>query len=155
MGLIEEQEIIQSREATKEELLLYHTEDYLLALEESDRCMCVKDGYREKYNIGTYENPVSPAMWRGSLLATGSSVQAVEVFLEGGVAFNPAGGMHHAYPNRANGFCFINDPAVSIEFLKKKGFKKILYIDLDAHHCDAIQESYYQDDSVFVLSLHQ
>ncbi|GBC88753.1 Acetoin utilization protein AcuC [bacterium HR13] len=155
MGLIEEQEIIQSREATKEELLLYHTEDYLWALEESDRCMCVKDGYREKYNIGTYENPVSPAMWRGSLLATGSSVQAVEIFLEGGVAFNPAGGMHHAYPNRANGFCFINDPAVSIEFLKKKGFKKILYIDLDAHHCDAIQESYYEDDSVFVLSLHQ
>ncbi|ADO44760.1 Histone deacetylase [Hydrogenobacter thermophilus TK-6] len=155
MGLIEEQEIIQSREATEEELLLYHTEDYLRALEESDRCMCVKDRYREKYNIGTYENPVSPAMWRGSLLATGSSVQAVEVFLEGGVAFNPAGGMHHAYPSRANGFCFINDPAVSIEFLKKKGFKKILYIDLDAHHCDAIQESYYQDDSVFVLSLHQ
>ncbi|QWK20219.1 MAG: acetoin utilization protein AcuC [Hydrogenobacter thermophilus] len=155
MGLIEEQEIIQSREATKKELLLYHTEDYLRALEESDRCMCVKDGYREKYNIGTYENPVSPAMWRGSLLATGSSLQAAQIFLEGGVAFNPAGGMHHAYPNRANGFCFINDPAVSIEFLKKKGFKKILYIDLDAHHCDAIQEYYYEDDSVFVLSLHQ
>lgn len=94
-------------------------------------------------------------MWKGSLLATGSSIQAVEIFLKGGVAFNPAGGMHHAYPNRANGFCFLNDPAISIEFLKRLGIRKILYIDLDAHHCDAIQEHYYEDDSVFVLSLHQ
>lgn len=155
MDLIKEDELLESRNATEEELLFYHTPDYIEALKEVDRCMCVKDGYREKYNIGTYENPISPAMWKGSLLATGSSIQAVEIFLKGGVAFNPAGGMHHAYPNRANGFCFLNDPAISIEFLKRLGIRKILYIDLDAHHCDAIQEHYYEDDSVFVLSLHQ
>ncbi|MEZ0360582.1 MAG: acetoin utilization protein AcuC [Hydrogenobacter sp.] len=155
MDLIKEDELLESRNATEEELLFYHTPDYIEALKEVDRCMCVKDGYREKYNIGTYENPISPAMWRGSLLATGSSIQAVEIFLKGGVAFNPAGGMHHAYPNRANGFCFLNDPAISIEFLKRLGIRKILYIDLDAHHCDAIQDHYYEDDSVFVLSLHQ
>jgi acetoin utilization protein AcuC len=155
MDLIKDEEIMESREAHQEELLLFHKEDYIQALKEADACMCVKRYHREKYNIGTYENPVSPAMWRGSLLATGSSLQAAEVFLRGGIAFNPAGGMHHAYPDRANGFCFINDPAITIEFLKTQGIKRILYIDLDAHHCDAIQEYYYEDDKVFVLSLHQ
>ena len=50
--------------------------------------------------------------------------------MEGNLAFNPAGDMHHAYPNRANGFCFINDPAVAINYLKQKGYRKILYISL-------------------------
>ncbi len=155
MELIEEDELVEGREATELDLLLFHTKEYIQALKESDECMCVKNGSLEKYGIGRYENPISPAMWKGSLLASGSSLQAVELFLQGYLAFNPAGGMHHAYPNRANGFCFLNDPAIAIEYLKRKGFKRILYIDIDAHHCDAIQEYYYEDDSVFVFSIHQ
>jgi acetoin utilization protein AcuC len=104
-----------------EELTLFHEEEYLLALQRADQEGRVGKEVREKFHIGTIENPVSPAMWRGSLLATGSSVQAVQLFLEGNLAFNPAGGMHHAYPSRANGFCFINDPAVAINYLKQKG----------------------------------
>ncbi len=155
MGLLTEEELVESRPAHWEELRLFHEEEYLKALEECDRCQCVRKEYRERFNIGTYENPVSPAMWRGSLLATGSSVQAVELFLEGFTAFNPAGGMHHAYPSRAKGFCFINDPGVALQYLLSKGFKRILYIDLDAHHCDGVQDFFYEDDQVFVLSLHQ
>ncbi len=155
MGLIEEEEKVEGREATMEELLLFHDKDYIETLIEADRCQCVPKGARERFNIGSYENPVSPAMFRGSSLATGSSVQAVELFLEGLSAFNPAGGMHHAFKDRANGFCFINDPVIAIETLRKRGFKKILYIDLDAHHCDGVQDAYYDSDEVFVLSLHQ
>jgi acetoin utilization protein AcuC len=155
MGLIEEEEKVESRYATTEELLLFHDRDYIDTLIEADRCQCVPEGARERFNIGSYENPVSPAMFRGSSLATGSSLQAAELFLEGYVAFNPAGGMHHAFRRKAHGFCFINDPVITIEFLRKKGFKKILYIDLDAHHCDGVQEAYYDSDEVFVLSLHQ
>jgi len=155
MELIEEKELVESREARWEELRLFHDEEYLRALEECDRCMCVKKDYRERFNIGNYENPVSPAMWKGSLLATGSSVQAVELFLEGHIAFNPAGGMHHAYKDRANGFCFINDPGIVLQYLLEKGFKRVLYIDLDAHHCDGVQDFFYQEDRVFVFSIHQ
>ena len=155
MNLINEEELIKSRPATREELLLFHTEDYINTLIEAEECQCVPKGAREKYNIGGYENPVSYAMFTGSSLATGSTVQAIEEFLRGNTAFNPAGGMHHAFRNRANGFCYINDPAVGIEYLRKKGFKKILYIDLDAHHCDGVQEAFYYTDEVFVLSLHQ
>ncbi len=155
MGLIEEEEKVEGREATMEELLLFHDRDYIETLIEADGCQCVPKGARERFNIGSYENPVSPAMFRGSSLATGSSVQAVELFLEGFSVFNPAGGMHHAFKNRANGFCFINDPVIAIETLRKRGFKKILYIDLDAHHCDGVQDAYYDSDEVFVLSIHQ
>ena len=152
---LEPSEVVESVEASDEDLYLYHTPDYIEALKECDREGRVKKDYREKYNIGTYENPLSPAMWKGSLLATGSTVQAVNLFLEGYLAFNPAGGMHHAYPSKANGFCFLNDPAIALQTLRKKGFKRILYVDLDAHHCDGIQDFYYSTDEVFVLSLHQ
>jgi acetoin utilization protein AcuC len=155
MELLEDEEWVESRPARWEELTLFHEEEYLLALQRADQEGRVSKEVRERFHIGTIENPVSPAMWKGSLLATGSSVQAVQLFLEGNLAFNPAGGMHHAYPNRANGFCFINDPAVAINYLKQKGYRKILYIDLDAHHCDGVQDGFYEDDEVFVLSLHQ
>jgi len=155
MNLIDEEEKVEGRPASMDELLLFHDRDYIETLIEADRCQCVPNGARERFNIGNYENPVSPAMFRGSSLATGSSVQAVELFLEGYRAFNPAGGMHHAFRDRAHGFCFINDPVIAIEVLRQKGFKRILYIDLDAHHCDGVQEAYYEDDRVYVLSLHQ
>ncbi len=155
MNLIEEDEKVEGRFATLEELLLFHDREYIETLIEADRCMCVPKGARERFNIGSYENPVSPAMYRGSSLATGSSVQAVEFYLEGFEAFNPAGGMHHAFKNRAHGFCFINDPVIAIEVLRKRGKKKILYIDLDAHHCDGVQEAYYETDEVYVVSIHQ
>lgn len=155
MNLVEENEKVEGRDATLEELLLFHDKEYIETLIEADRCQCVPKGARERFNIGSYENPVSPAMYRGSSLATGSSVQAVELFLEGFVPFNPAGGMHHAFKSRAHGFCFINDPVIAIESLLRRGFKKVLYIDLDAHHCDGVQEAYYRDDRVYVVSLHQ
>ncbi len=156
INLIEPEEVIESRKATDEELLLFHTEDYIKTLKLAEACQCVPNGAREKYNIGSYENPVSYAMFTGSSLATGSTIQAIEEFLKGSKVFNPAGGMHHAYKNKANGFCYINDPAVGIEYLrKKKGFKRILYIDIDAHHCDGVQDAFYDTNEVFVLSLHQ
>lgn len=155
MGLLSEEELVESRPATVEELLLFHEEEYVRALMEADRTGRVSKGVRERFNIGNYENPVSPATFKGSALATGSSIQAAELFLRGFVAFNPAGGMHHAYENRANGFCFINDPVITIEYLRSKGIRQVLYIDLDAHHCDGVQRAYYSDDSVFVFSIHQ
>ena len=155
MNLIKDEEIIESRPAKDEEIYLFHDREYIETLKEAERCQCVPDGAREKFNIGNYENPISYAMFSGSALATGSTIQAIDEFLKGNIAFNPAGGMHHAFRNKANGFCFINDPAVGIEYLRKRGFKRILYIDLDAHHCDGVQEAFYDTDNVFVLSIHQ
>ncbi len=152
---------IEGRNATIEELLLFHTKDYIDALIEADTNMKSSNYIREKYSIGTIENPISAGMWKGSLLATGSSVQAAEYYIKNHitskefVSFNPAGGMHHAMKSRANGFCFLNDPVVAIKYLLNNGFKKIIYIDLDAHHPDGVQEAFYDSKDVFLLSLHQ
>jgi len=155
LSLVDDSELVESRPATCEEILLFHTEEYLNALVEADRTGRASPRVRERFNIGGYENPVSPAMYGGSALATGSSAQAVELFLGGFSPFNPAGGMHHALRDRANGFCFINDPVIAIELLRRRGFGRILYVDLDAHHCDGVQSAYYSSDSVYTLSLHQ
>ncbi|GAB6077636.1 acetoin utilization protein AcuC [Hydrogenobaculum acidophilum] len=152
---------IEGRNATIEELLLFHTKDYIDALIEADTNMKSSNYIREKYSIGTIENPISAGMWKGSLLATGSSVQAVEYYIKNYkttkefVSFNPAGGMHHAMKSRANGFCFLNDPVIAIKYLLNNGFKKIIYIDLDAHHPDGVQQAFYHSKDVFLLSLHQ
>ncbi|MCS7262339.1 MAG: acetoin utilization protein AcuC [Aquificaceae bacterium] len=155
LGLVEDRERVESREALWEELLLFHTEEYLRALRECESKGRLSREQRELFNLGNYENPISPATWRGSLLATGSSLQAVELFQAGYVPFNPAGGMHHAYPSKANGFCFINDPGIALQELLRRGYRRVLYIDLDAHHCDGVQDFFYEEDRVFVLSLHQ
>ncbi|MCS7084133.1 MAG: acetoin utilization protein AcuC [Aquificaceae bacterium] len=154
LELLEEGEILEPRVAKEEELLLFHTKDYIQALKEVSAGH-FRAEFRERFNIGSFENPVCPASYWGSLYAAGASIQVAELFLSSKVGFNPAGGMHHAYPANANGFCFINDPGIVISYLLNKGFKRILYIDLDAHHCDGVQHFFYRDNRVFVLSFHQ
>ena len=69
-------------------------------------------------------------------------------------AFNLGGGLHHAFPSKAGGFCVFNDPALTIHTLKKK-FQRVLYIDIDAHHADGIQDIFYQDPGVLKISMHE
>lgn len=146
--------MLEPRVAKEEELLFFHKKDYIQALKEASAGH-FKPEFRERFNIGSFENPVCPASYWGSLYAAGASIQVAELFLSSKVGFNPAGGMHHAYPAYANGFCFINDPGIVISYLLNKGFKRVLYIDFDAHHCDGVQKFFYADNRVFVLSFHQ
>jgi acetoin utilization protein AcuC len=69
---------------------------------------------------------------------------------------NISGGLHHAHPGRASGFCIFNDPAISIAYLKKKyGVKKILYLDVDAHHGDGVMYGFYSDGAVLDIDFHE
>lgn len=154
MELLRQDELLEPRMAKEEELLLFHQKDYIQALKDASGGY-FRSYFRERFNIGSFENPVCPASYWGSLYATGASIQVVELFLNSKIGFNPAGGMHHAYPDRANGFCFINDPGIVLSYLLKKGFERVLYIDLDAHHADGVQDFFYEDRRVFVLSFHQ
>jgi len=69
--------------------------------------------------------------------------------------FSPAGGQHHAKPGHASGFCFLNEPALSIGTLKNQGFERIFYLDFDAHHGDGVEAAFADDDTVFTLSIHE
>ena len=68
---------------------------------------------------------------------------------------NIAGGLHHAMPDRASGFCVYNDPAMAIAWLLEQGAQRIAYVDVDVHHGDGVQEVFWDDPRVLTISLHE
>jgi acetoin utilization protein AcuC len=77
--------------------------------------------------------------------------------LEGRVqhAFNPGGGLHHAMPGRAAGFCVYNDPALAIDWLLRNGAERVAYVDVDVHHGDGVERAFVDDPRVLTVSLHE
>jgi len=73
---------------------------------------------------------------------------------EADIAFNIAGGLHHALEDRASGFCYVNDPVLIILWLLSRG-KRVAYIDIDAHHGDGVQRAFYRTSRVMTISLHE
>jgi len=110
---------------------------------------------RAKYRIGTMENPLFPGLFRRASTAVGGSILAARQALSGTTAFHPSGGTHHGRPDRASGFCFFNDPVFAILTLLDGGLDRILYVDLDAHHGDGVQDAFADDERVFTISVHE
>lgn len=153
-GLLELVELVEPRMATDEEVLVFHEPDYLEALASADEGIWTPVLIR--YGLGTGDCPVMKGVYTASMLAAGASAQAAELVAEGkvSIAFNMAGGLHHAMPSYASGFCYINDPVVAIHKLLQK-FERVAYIDIDAHHGDGVQVAFYRDPRVLTISLHE
>ena len=144
----------ESELAKEEEILSFHTKEYIEALKGID-----KGDYPtnpSQFGLGYGDNPMVKGIYEGSLLSSGGSIQAARLIMDGKakIAFNIAGGLHHAMPDRASGFCYINDPVLAIKELLKK-YNKIAYIDIDAHHGDGVQYAFYDTDKVLTISLHE
>ncbi|HME52832.1 MAG TPA: acetoin utilization protein AcuC [Candidatus Lokiarchaeia archaeon] len=160
--------VLEPRLATDEELELYHTKDYVdfvkqvsAALENDNILPMDLEIAGLKYNLGPGDNPVFPKMHEGSSIVVGGTIVAIDAVYDGIVenAFQAGGGLHHAMPSKASGFCIYNDSAVAIKYLLQKHRQedlKILYIDVDAHHGDGVQYAFYNDgNNVLTLSLHE
>ena len=91
----------------------------------------------------------------GAMVA-GGSLRGVEAVLRGDVehAFHPGGGLHHAMPDRASGFCIYDDPALAIARARRDGLR-VLYVDLDVHHGDGVQAIHFADPGVLTVSIHE
>ncbi len=150
---LDEEEYLVSRQATVEELGGFHTSAYIEAMQAAEAAGRVVDSQRKRHNIGNFENPYFDDFFSTPATATGGSIQAAELLLEGKVTFSPAGGMHHAMPDQAHGFCFFNDPALAIQRLRRAG-KRVLYLDIDAHHGDGVEYAFRHDAGVVTCSLH-
>jgi len=146
--------LVETREATKEELSLFHRRDYLDVLKRSSQGSPVGDSFL--YGLGLGDNPIFEGLWEWSLLATGASIQSAQVVAEkeADIAFNIAGGLHHAFEARASGFCYVNDPVIVILWLLDRG-KRVAYIDIDAHHGDGVQRAFYKTNRVMTISFHE
>ena len=147
--------IIPPREATEEELRTVHDADYIEAVQvvSSDPWMRVD----RRFGLGTDDVPVVPHMHEMSRSVVGSTLKAAELVASGEVtrAMAPAGGLHHAHPAAASGFCVYNDLAVAIRWLQREHGMRVLYIDFDAHHGDGVQDIFYEDPDVLTVSIHE
>jgi acetoin utilization protein AcuC len=145
---------VETREATEEELFLFHSRDYVDVLKRASQGSPVGEAFM--YGLGPGDNPIFDGLWEWSLLATGASIQGARLVVEkeADIAFNVAGGLHHAFRDRASGFCYVNDPVITILWLLEQG-KRVAYIDIDAHHGDGVQRAFYGTDRVMTISLHE
>ncbi len=146
-------EPLEPPDMKQEELLLTHSPAYLQALQQLETGQGI--AHPLKFGLGTSDNPLFEGIYSTSHAYASGSAAAAQCLLEGAqLAFNIAGGLHHAHYGRAAGFCILNDCAVAIRRLRRR-FEKVAYIDIDVHHGDGVQELFYNDPHVFTLSLHE
>ncbi|HJP65654.1 MAG TPA: acetoin utilization protein AcuC [Actinomycetota bacterium] len=155
-GLVDGERVVETpaRAATDQELLLVHTEQYLDAVK---RAGDGETGDWWRFGFGPGDNPIFPHMHEASARVAGASLVAAEAVHSGRAehAFNPAGGLHHAMPEQASGFCVYDDPAIAIQWLLDHGVERVAYVDVDVHHGDGPQAIFYRDPRVLTISLHQ
>jgi acetoin utilization protein AcuC len=148
------------RPATRLELTAVHAPAYVDAVETLGAAGAIEHELREMaeaHGFAQSDNPVFLGMGEASALVAGGTIVAAETIMNGSAlhAFAPAGGLHHAHYARAAGFCIYNDPAVAIAAVRAQYGGRVIYIDVDAHHGDGVQELFYDDPNVLTFSMHE
>jgi acetoin utilization protein AcuC len=137
-----------------DDLLTFHSRDYIDILQAANGGDYPEGA--EACGLGYGDNPAFSGVFDWSSLVAGASLKAADLVDSGeaSIAFNIAGGLHHALASSASGFCYINDPVLAITRLVNRG-RRVAYIDIDAHHGDGVQEAFYGTDRVLTISLHE
>jgi acetoin utilization protein AcuC len=152
LGWISSREFCASPRASEDELARFHSRGYIEALRQGPGASA---DARRRHALGTMENPLFPGLFERASTSVGGSIRAAQLALEGRLAFHPAGGTHHGRPDRASGFCYFNDPVFAILTLLDGGVERLLYVDLDAHHGDGVQDAFAHDPRVHTVSIHE
>lgn len=137
-----------------EDVLRVHDLAYVQAVQSASLDPAFVDGAR---GLGTADNPVFVGIHDAALRVCGATMRATQAVHSGGFdhAINIAGGLHHAMPDRAEGFCIYNDIAVAIGWLLAQGVERIAYVDVDVHHGDGVQAMFWNDPRVMTISIHE
>ncbi|MFD0226328.1 acetoin utilization protein AcuC [Streptomyces hirsutus] len=154
LGLDREVSVVAAKTAGESTLRLVHREDYIGAVRAASADPASAD---QSYGLGTTDDPAFAGMHEASALIAGQSVGAAEAVWRGEAlhAVNFAGGLHHAMPGAASGFCVYNDAALAIARLLELGAERVAYIDVDVHHGDGVQAAFWEDPRVLTVSLHE
>ncbi|MCB0479606.1 MAG: histone deacetylase, partial [Crocinitomicaceae bacterium] len=145
-GTISITNIFEPVEVDSHWILKTHTSEYLNKL---DRLDLTKDEIRRN------GFPLTPELIQREKMILDGTIKCTDYALEYGVAMNIAGGTHHSYSNRGEGFCILNDQAVAANYLlDQKKAAKILIIDLDVHQGNGTAEIFEKEDRVFTFSMH-
>ena len=155
LGWLRASDFRESPRADIAQLAQFHHQDYIEAFKRVAERGRADKSQRDRYGLGTMENPIFPGLFERAATSVGGSVLAAQLALENRVAYHPAGGTHHGRPDRASGFCYFNDPVFAILTLLQGGLDRVFYVDLDAHFSDGVQDAFANDDRVFTLSVHE
>jgi acetoin utilization protein AcuC len=142
--------------ATPEQVARFHDPAYVEALRRTEAAGSVTEADRARFRIGADANPVFPEIYRRPMTNAGGMLLAASLVLESGsTVFCPGGGTHHGRPDRASGFCYLNDPALAILHWLDGGLERVAYLDIDAHHGDGVQDAFQNDARVLTISVHE
>ncbi len=155
LGWLPQDQYRNSPVAKPKALTQFHTQRYVAALQEAEQTQFVDADIRTRNGLGTLSNPVFSEMYKRPATAAGGSMLGAEFIAQGGYVYNPGGGTHHGLPDRASGFCYLNDPVIAILTLKRLGLDRIVYVDIDAHHCDGVEAAFPGADWVRLISVHE
>jgi len=137
-------------------LTLWHEAPYIEALQTAEALGDATPEMRSRFHLGTLSNPVFPQVYRRPATGVGGVMLAAEMLAAApGAIHVPGGGTHHGLPGRANGFCYLNDVVLGIKVLQRAGLSRIVYVDLDAHHCDGVELAFAGDPHVRMISVHE
>ncbi len=131
-----------------------HTPELLAAVR---RCAADPDRMQLDFGLGSDDNPCFPGMHDASARVASGTVEMARAVLTGRAdhGVNIIGGLHHAMPERASGFCIYNDIALAIRWLLAQGVERVAYVDVDVHHGDGVQHVFWDDPRVLTISLHE
>jgi acetoin utilization protein AcuC len=140
--------------ATEDVVALVHEAGYIEAVRRAGADPVQAEAAR---GLGTPDTPAFRGMHEASLRVVGASLAAAEAVWSGRAehAVNVAGGLHHAMPGAASGFCVYNDPAVAIAWLLEQGAERVAYVDVDVHHGDGVERAFWREPRVLTISVHE
>ncbi|KAE8345803.1 hypothetical protein BDV24DRAFT_124748 [Aspergillus arachidicola] len=155
-GLYKKMEIYRAKPASKYEMTQFHTDEYIDFLSKvTPDNMDTYAKEQSKYNVGD-DCPVFDGLFEFCGISAGGSMEGAARLNRNkcDIAVNWAGGLHHAKKSEASGFCYVNDIVLGIlELLRFK--QRVLYVDIDVHHGDGVEEAFYTTDRVMTVSFHK
>ncbi|KAJ1679495.1 histone deacetylase [Spiromyces aspiralis] len=155
-GLHNYMDIYAPRRATEDEILAFHSDDYIDFLKRvtPDNVELFQEEFT-RFNMGD-DCPIFDGMWDFCRLYSGASIEAARKLISGttDIAVNWTGGLHHAKKFEPSGFCYVNDIVLAILQLLRY-YPRVLYVDIDIHHGDGVQEAFYATDRVMTVSFHK
>ena len=155
MGWLDAGQFVEAPLADDALLHRFHTPDYIAALKQAEADQAVSDAVRARHVLGAAGNPVFREMFRRPATSAGGVALACRLVRDGGIVHCPGGGTHHGRPDRASGFCYLNDSVLGITEWLAAGLTRIVYLDIDAHHGDGVQDAFHDDDRVLTISVHE
>ncbi|OYV38067.1 MAG: acetoin utilization protein AcuC [Acidocella sp. 20-61-6] len=154
-GWLDQTRYYEAGMASVTELCRFHTPEYIAALMRAEIEQDLPAALRQQTRIGADANVIHPVVFRRPATSAGAALLMAGLLAQGATVHAPCVGNHHGQPARASGFCFVNDIALAILRLRDLGFRRIAYLDLDAHHGDGVEAAFATDPEVLTISVHE